>query len=361
VRENHPDVDLDPFKYPDADGNPNRVAYVSRRAGATSESEGMEKLIATVIKQTMEKEAAPPGEPEDVLPTRKPGEQKGLILRKTVVEAGRLLTLTPAEAREFHISSGTAENLEEVAAMYGGNPRQIVRYDPDWTELVVQFLNSSVVSGLLITIGLIALYVAMKTPGMGFPEVLALVFFGLFFYSKYLLGLAGVIEVSLFVAGVILILLEILVIPGFGVPGVAGILCMLVSLFLGLQRGLLPDPDMPRMAADLIRNLTIVMSSVALSLVAFAILLTFLPHSAFFKPLILESVEGSGAGYVVGSADQRALVGKEGVAVSALRPVGTAEIGGEPYSVVADGEFLDPGEAIVVQEVRNNRIFVSRK
>jgi membrane-bound serine protease (ClpP class) len=196
---------------------------------------------------------------------------------------------------------------------------------------------------------------------MGFPEVLALVFFGLFFYSKYLLGLAGVIEVSLFVAGVILILLEIFVIPGFGVPGVAGILCMLVSLFLGLQRGLLPDPDMPRMAADLIRNLTIVMSSVALSLVAFAILLTFLPHSAFFKPLILESVEGSGAGYVVGSADQRALVGKEGVAVSALRPVGTAEIGGEPYSVVADGEFLDPGEAIVVQEVRNNRIFVSRK
>jgi len=109
--------------------------------------------------------------------------------------------LTSEEAKRFDISSGTVNGVEEAAAKYGGVPATTRRYEPNWSELIVRFLNSTMVSGLLMLAGMIAIYVAVKTPGLGVPEVIAIVCFGLFFFSKHLVGLAGAEELILFALG----------------------------------------------------------------------------------------------------------------------------------------------------------------
>jgi len=285
---------------------------------------------------------------------------KTVASTEQVVEKGKLLVLTSEEAKRFDISTGTVNGVAEAAARYGGVPATTRRYDLNWSERIVQFLNSTMVSGLLMLAGMIAIYVAVKTPGLGVPEVVALVCFGLFFFSKHLVGLAGVGELILFALGFVLLAIEIFLIPGFGVVGVSGIVCIVLALVLSLQKFNLPDPGLPETMAIFTSNILLVLGSIFGSAVCFLVLLRFLPATPFGRRLVLEAAEAVERGFTVGSAEQRTLVGKKGVAMTKLRPAGKAEIDGRTILVVADGEFLDAGTPVVVQEVRGNRVKVVR-
>jgi membrane-bound serine protease (ClpP class) len=52
------------------------------------------------------------------------------------------------------------------------------------------------------------------------------------------------------------------------------------------------------------------------------------------------------------------LVGKQGITVSVLRPVGRADIGGRSYSVESNGDYISAGTPVEVSRVRGNRIIV---
>lgn len=290
----------------------------------------------------------------------KTGQENATRKKELIVPKGKILTLTASEAKSLGVSSATVGDLLEAVRFAGGSAESLVRYAMTPAERVVQFLNTMAVTTALLTIGLIAAYIAFKTPGIGAPEAVAVLCFGIFFASHYLADLADYLDMIIFVVGAALLVVEIFVTPGFGVLGVIGIVCVVASLILAMQRFVLPDPRIPFEVRRFTDNLITVFSSVFLSLVGFAVFLRYLPESSIFRSLRLESTESVQGGYVAESADRRDLVGHRGVALTPLRPVGRADIGGETFIVVADGEFVEAGETIVVQEVAANRIMVRR-
>lgn len=292
-----------------------------------------------------------PHQIDELKADEKTGIEKTLVLGK-----GKLLTVNDDRAAEYGLSRATVGGLSEAVARFGSMLGETQR--TNWSEEMVRFLNSMGVASLLLIVGLGALYMAFKTPGFGLPEIVAIVCFAILFFSKYLVGLATVMNIVLFLVGVGLIAVEVFVIPGMGILGIAGLVCVLAALVLSMQKFALPRYDFE--VELFVRNLTIVFGSLLATTLGLMALVRFLPQTPFLGRLVLKFQQTPESGYVVESADQRSLVGKEGIAQSILRPSGRAEIDGQVMLVVTDGEFIDPGTKIVVAEVRGNRIVVRK-
>jgi len=269
---------------------------------------------------------------------------------ESVTEEGKLLTLTYNEAIELGISDGTADTLDDVLRLLGKDGSKLRHVNPNWAENIVRFLTHPVVSSLLMSVGFLGLLIELRTPGWGVAGTAGLIAIMLFFGSHYIVRLAGVGELILFAAGIILLTLEVMVIPGFGVAGIAGISLIVVSLYLSLV-GRLPHYGDYRIAA------VTVMGSFVLTVMGAVAAVKLLPHSSFYRKLVLHAVEEAGEGYLSAETDH-GILGASGVALTDLRPSGKAEIDGRRLDVVTEGEFVIHGSNIIVTEVRGSRIVV---
>ncbi len=288
-------------------------------------------------------------------------DEKVGLETKLIAGKGRLLTMDDEEARTYGISRATVSSLDDAVALVAAPGAQRIISEVDWSEEMVRFLNSTAVSSLLMIIGTIAVYICFKTPGFGMPEVIAIVCFGILFLSKYMVGLATVADIMMFVAGIGLIGVEIFIWPGLGVLGLLGAICIIMSLVLAFQNFAIPNPKYEWQLSMLVHNLISVFSSLLTATVLFMLIVRFLPKTPFLKKLVLATQQSHAGGYVVVSAEQQGLIGKTGRSMSMLRPSGTAEIGGETYPVITDGEFIEPGTPIIVAEVSGNRIVVRKR
>jgi membrane-bound serine protease (ClpP class) len=201
-------------------------------------------------------------------------------------------------------------------------------------------------------IGLIGIYTEIKTPGWGLPGTVALISLALFFGSSYILQLASIMEILLFVAGVILLALEIFVIPGFGITGILGIIFIVASLFLSLM-GSQPFVDWSQVSIAIFQ----LAGALVLSLLIFMVLIKYLPKSSAFSKLVLAEAESADKGFVSYPSD-KALIGKEGIALTDLRPAGLAEFNGERIDVVADWDYIVKGKKIKVIRVEGIKVVV---
>jgi membrane-bound serine protease (ClpP class) len=297
------------------------------------------------------------GQEVDELKTdEKQGMEKKLIAGK-----GKLLTMDDEEAHAYSLSRASVSDLDEAIALVAAPGAQRITAEVNWSEEMVRFLNSTAVSSLLMIIGTIAVYICFKTPGFGAPELVAIVCFGILFLSKYMVGLATVADIMMFIAGLGLIGVEIFVWPGLGVLGFLGAICIIMSLVLAFQNFAIPNPQYDWQLTVLVHNLISVFGSLVTATLLFMLIVRFLPKTPFLKRLVLATQQSHAAGYVVVSAEQQGLVGKTGQSMSMLRPSGSAEIGGETYPVITDGEFIEPGTPIVVAEVSGNRIVVRKR
>jgi membrane-bound serine protease (ClpP class) len=271
-----------------------------------------------------------------------------------VIEKGKLLTLTTEEALKNKIADALADTIEEVLKHLGVPEAELRRVSPNWAENLVRFLTHPIVSSLLITIGMLGIILEIRTPGFGVPGVLGISSIALFFWGHWLVQLAGWEELLLFGTGLVLLFLEMFVIPGFGVAGVAGIGALLAGLSLSLIGG-------GATWDFIVKAVGRVIFSLLLALIGSLILLRFLPRLPFGKRLILETGLGAGEGYASPPETDRRWLGKQGIAISPLRPSGVVDVDGERVDVVSDGEFIEPGAGIVVSRVDGNRIVVRRR
>ena len=298
-----------------------------------------------------------------------PAKGKGERLKKTIKDLvaseeivchkGKLLTLTATEALEMGIAVKVVADREEALALLKAPQATHSVIGPTKTESFVAWINSPAVVGLLLLVGMGSLYMALKTPGFGFPETLVIVCFTLYFLGQYFVGKAEAhVEVMLFVIGIALVAVEIFAIPGFGIVGVGGVALIFISLVLALQ-----DFTIPRSGFQwtiLSHNLAMVMTSVTLATVGFFVLLRLAPHTPFLNRLTHKGSLTTEAGFTARTQEQRDLVGKEGEAMTMLRPAGRAEIDGEIVGVVTEGEMIDKSELVKVARVEGNRIIVRR-
>lgn len=263
---------------------------------------------------------------------------------------GKLLTLTYTEALTVGISNGTVTDVDDILVRLGKKNTPVIESRINWAERVVRFLTDPIVSSLLLTIGFLGLVMELKAPGWGIGGTIALIALGLFFGSHYIVKLAGILEILLFAAGVLLVLFEIFIAPGFGIPGVVGIILIFASFFLSLV-GKMPS------RGDFIAAAHTMGWTFLLTVVLGYFVIRQLPKTKLFNKIIMAAVENQSEGF--SSADTAGeLVGMTGTATSNLRPAGKAEINGRRLDVVTEGEYILKGAPIVVIEVHGARVVV---
>jgi membrane-bound serine protease (ClpP class) len=184
-----------------------------------------------------------------------------------------------------------------------------------------------------------------------------------------LLGLAGWWEVIAIVAGILCLVLEVFVLPGFGVFGALG----LGLLFTGIVMAFIPSGDLP--FADpgaQWRGATYGIVSVLIGLVVTGVALYYTSKHFQALPVFGKMVLADRSGGASGDegalgegANEQAQAagvssGQTGVAITPLRPAGRVEINGQLLDVVADGGFVGAGEAVRVVRVESFRIVVER-
>lgn len=268
-----------------------------------------------------------------------------------VVDEGKLLTLTASEALANEVAEHVAPDLAAALAAAGLPDAEIRRTSQTWAESVVRFLTHPVISSLLMTVGLLGLIVEIRTPGFALPGAIGLASIGLFFYGHWLVQLAGWEELLLVGVGVVLLAIEVFVLPGTTVAGLAGVLALGSGLALALVGA-------GASVSTVIVALGQVAMAILVALVAAAAMLRALPHLPFGRQLVLQADMPATGGYVSPPDDDQAWLGRVGIASSPLRPAGIAEFDGRRVDVVSEGGFVEGGTSIEVTRVDGNRIVV---
>ena len=228
---------------------------------------------------------------------------------EVVCHKRKLLTLTATEALEMGMAVKVVDDQEEAVALLKAPRATHIVFEPTKTETFVAWINSSAVVGLLLLVGMVSLYMALKTPGFGFPETLAILCFALYFLGQYLVGKAEAhVEIMLFVIGVALLAVEVFAIPGFGVVGIGGVALVFISLVLALQDFTVPSAGFQWLI--LAHNLALVMTSLTLATVGFIVILRFAPSLPFLNRLAHTGSLSTEEGFTARTGEQRGLVGR---------------------------------------------------
>lgn len=238
---------------------------------------------------------------------------------------GNILTLTDRQAAKEYgnppkplLSSGTVESLDALLASLGYADAQRVEIKPTGAETVGLWINT--ISPLLLIIGMVGLYIEFKTPGFGLPGIIGIVAFALYFFGGYTVGISGAVWAVVFVVGLILVALELFVFQGSMIAGVGGAVLMLVAIVIGMvdmYPGTTRLPTLPQLQVPL-RDLGIAMIG---TVVVGLILTPLLPKIPFFRKLVSQTASGVSS-VAVQEAQQEARIGQTGVVISQLYPGG---------------------------------------
>lgn len=257
---------------------------------------------------------------------------------------GQILALTDYQAAEAGYADIVAEDLSKVFAHYNLADSEVIFYTSEFNEKAVSFFSNQTIKSILLSIMVLAILAEIKTAGTGVAGAIGILAAVLFFGSQWLAGLVGWLEVLLFIAGLMLIAVEFFI-PGITLFGIGGVVAIFTSIFLVLGANT--------------QALNLLALSMIIGIVVFILIMKRLPSSRLWSKLVLKDSETDNAGYI-SSDDYRAFLGREGIAISSLRPSGVIEIDGIKLDVVTDGGFLPKGTNVKVVSISGNRIVVKK-
>ena len=279
-----------------------------------------------------------------------------------LIEKGKLLTLTNNGAVEAGLSEGTVKGLDQLldAAGLKDAPRHTIKVKP--SERLARFLTGSMVTILLLLGGMAGLYFEIKAPGFGLPGILGITCLLLFFFGHYIAGLAGYEEILLFGIGLTLLFIELFITPGFGILGSAGALCLFISFIAAMGKGPIFSSTTlihPNYFRGIITFGAALLGFLLLLLLTFRFV--FVKSSPLYGKFVLTAEEKREEGFTSSEAALSPSIGSHGTSVTKLRPAGKARFGEQPIDVRSRGEFIQAGEDVEVIEVHGNRVVVKKK
>ena len=251
-----------------------------------------------------------------------------------------LLTLSTAEALKVGFAKAAVADESELLRAIGLPGSRVVALEPNWAELVVRFLTNPLVAPLLLSLGVLGLVFEIKTGGFGLGGLVSIASLGLFFGSSFVVGLAGWEEVILLGLGLVALAVEVFILPGFGAAGVLGLVAICAAIVLAMI-GASPS------TADITQAFIVLGASLAITVAVAYAWLRHLPNSGRFAGLFLRGGAHQSEGYIA-ALPRADLIGQDGIAVTDLRPSGTAQIGPERVDVVTEGEYVPQGRAVRV-------------
>ena len=277
-----------------------------------------------------------------------------------ISDTGQVLTFTASEAIENGYCEGTAENMQEVIAALGIKQYELKTYTQTGMDKIIGILINPVVSGILIMIIIGGIYFELQSPGIGFALIAAVIAALLYFAPLYLEGMAENWELIIFIVGVILVIVEIFAIPGFGVAGVAGIIAMVVGLTLSLVDNVVfEDPEFSGEGLSiLMKSLSLVLVAILLGLIMSIWATRKILTTSAFSNLSLKSEQLREEGYVGVETAQEKLVGSSGRAHTVLRPSGKVMIEGKVYDAKSEYGLIEKGEEVRVIRYETGQVYV---
>jgi membrane-bound serine protease (ClpP class) len=321
--------------------------------GGTAEKlpDTMEAKMTSAIRALVRAQAEKHGHNVEVVEAMIDKTKELKIDGEVLNKEGSILTLTDRQAAKEYgtpprplLSSGTVESLDALLAKLGYAGAQRVEIKPTGAETVGIWINS--IGPLLLIIGMIGLYIEFKTPGFGVPGIIGIIAFALYFFGGYAAGISGAVWAVVFVVGLILVALELFVFQGSLIAGIGGVVLMLTAIVMGMvdmYPGTPRLPTWPQLQLPL-RDLSIALAG---TLVAALVLARFLPRTPFFQKLVSQTASGVSS-VAAQEAQQESRVGKTGVAISQLYPGGKAQFGDEILDVLTQGELIEKDRPVKI-------------
>jgi membrane-bound serine protease (ClpP class) len=271
-----------------------------------------------------------------------------------LVDSGKVLTLTTSEAVKWGFCDGVARSPEEVAKnLLGYDDFQIKQYSPTFLDDLKGFLMSPVLQSILILIMIGGLYFELQSPGIGFPLAASICAAVLYFAPLYVDGLAANWEILIFLCGLVLLALEMFVIPGFGVAGIAGIVCVVGGLITGMIDN--DDLDFGQVTAS---SFNTAFLTVVAGIVGGVVLCVWLSSRiGEIGPLNKVALHAN-LKDAIGVPDYSSLIGSVAISATELRPSGKITIEGDLYDAQSVMGFVREGETVKVVKVENGRLYV---
>lgn len=275
-----------------------------------------------------------------------------------ISKEGEVVTFSVSEAIKHGFCEAEVSSINEIVARNGIENFEIYYYSPSVVEDIIAFFLNPAVSGFLILIIFAGIYFEIQTPGIGFPLAASALAVLLYFIPYYLTGLASNLELVIFVVGIILLAVEIFVIPGFGVFGILGIICVLA----GLTMGMLPNEQFDFTFVSSGKLFAALLTVILSAIVATVLIFTLTPKInqwESFSRISLSTTQQKTEGYT-SSFYSSEMLGKKGISHTRLMPSGKVLIDDEMYDAYSRGEFIDKGEQIQVISTEGTSLRVKK-
>lgn len=239
-------------------------------------------------------------------------------------------------------------------------------YQMDWKTRFFMFLASPIVSSILFLGLIISFYMELSSHGFGIAGVVGVICLGLIILSSFAVEAAGWLEVIILAVGIGLILIEVFLLPGFGIAGIAGIILALIGLFALLLPGIKDfhfDFDTKTLNAAgefLLARLAWLAATLVIGIVLIAFLARWIvPRFGYLSPLVLKGEQEAKKGYVAGlSKETLPEIGAVGIVLSPLRTAGKVEIANEVYDAVSSGAFIEKGKRVKIVAIEGSKMIV---
>ncbi len=286
------------------------------------------------------------------------------IYVKGVSDSGKVLTFTTEEAIQNGFCEGEVNTTGEVLSSAGLESCELVDQQLSWLERLILFLVNPVVSSILIMCIVGGLYFELQSPGLGMPIIIAIIGALLYFAPHYLEGLASHWEILVFLAGIVLLMLEFFVVPGFGVTGVAGIVLVLVSLILAMVFNIgfkfSFDPDFDAAAKIGQSTVLVVFSVVTGFFLSLWLAKKILTVQTPFGTMALNTQLDADQGFVSQDMHFRQYVGRQAVTATFMRPAGKIDLDGEILEATSEQGLIDKGTPVEIVKFENSQLVVRK-
>lgn len=277
-----------------------------------------------------------------------------------ITDSGQVVTFTTSEAIRYKFANAEANTIKDILKVTKTGKYKIVEQQLTATDKIIGFLTKPFISGILIMIIIGGIYFELQTPGIGFPLGAAVVAAILYFMPLYIEGLAANWEILLFIVGVVLVIIELFAIPGFGVAGISGIVLIVTGLTLSMIDNIGFDFSRVAFKGVVISFFIVIIASFASLVSSFFITRKLFGSHTMFGDLALMSTQESSKGFVSADRHYADMVGVQGTTRTILRPAGKIEINGEVFDAVAASGYIEKDEAITVISYENAQLIVRK-
>jgi len=278
-----------------------------------------------------------------------------------IIDSTKVLTFTASEAVENGYCDGLYESIPELLAAQGVSDYETKSYVPTTMDKIMGFLTNPAFKSFLIMFIIGGLYFELQSPGIGFPFIIAVMAALVYFAPSYVEGLASHWEILIFVVGVILIGVEIFVIPGFGIAGVAGIALMITGLALSMvgQYEIQPIEGGEVNLKPLVNALFyVILASIISFFLSLWLSSKMFSENRIFGNLSLSTTQQKEDGYFSFDNKTSEMVGRKAIVVQELRPSGRVEIDDKRFDAKAINGYIERDTEVIVKRFESGQLYV---